>query len=207
MIDLLLSVGARPFAVALFLFGGLLSLEVVSLLFGGSLLALDFDGVDVDLDLDADIDGSWLSWLGLGQVPFLLWFASLLVGFAIAGLAIQSGALLVMNGMLHSWLAAGIALVPGLLFAREVGTLILRYMPQSESSAVSRRRLGGRTGVITQGTAQHDKPAEARVRDAHGNIQYLRVVPAPDAAPIPQGTEIYVQSNRDGTFTARALTE
>ena len=216
MLDMLLSPGGFPFAIALGLFLGLLALELLALLLGGSLFAFDMDAdvdldLDIDTDLDLDVDGglegasSFLTWLGLGEVPFIIWFASLLSGFGLSGLLIQSGAVAVLGAPLSPWIAAPLALIPGLLFAREVGTLVLRFMPKSETSAVARSRLGRRMGIVTQGTARPDSPAEARVRDAHGNLQYIRVIPAEGEDPIPQGSDILIMTEKNGVFHARNI--
>ncbi len=228
MLELLASGAVRPFAISLGLLAGLILLELFALMLGGSLLGADSDidaDVDFDADFDADLDieagveaveaevetglsagGGLLSWLGLGRVPFLIWVASLLAGFGLAGVLLQSAASALI-GPLPALLAALIALPPGLLFAREVSTLVARIMPKTESSAVSRRRLGGRVGTITQGTARPGNPAEARVRDAYGNLQYLRVVPADGIEAIEQGSDVLILRQRDGSFTATPLAD
>ena len=206
MIDLLLMAEARPFAIALALFGGLLALELLGLMVGLSMMSFDLD-VDVDVDVDADGDTGFLAALGIGEVPFILWFASFLVGYGLSGLALQGLAGATLGSPLSPWIMGVVALVPGLLFAREVGSVLLRLVRPEHNTAVSRNRLGRRTGIITQGTASADRPAEARVRDVHGNLQYIRVRPEPGRPDIPQGTEVYIRAQRDGTFTAVPLTD
>lgn len=208
MLDMLLSPNGFPFAIALGLFAGLLALELIALVVGGSLFAFDMDAdVDIDVDTEIDLDGdaSFLTWLGLGEVPFIMWFASLLAGFGLSGVLIQTGAVALFGAPLPAWGAALAAGIPGLLFAREVGTLILRFLPRTETSAVPRSQLGRRTGTVTQGTAREDSPAQARVRDRHGNLQYIRVIPAQGEDPIPQGSEIQVLTEKNGVFRARKL--
>ena len=56
MIDLLLYPSLLPFAIALGLLFGLMALELISALLGGTLLGLGNDA-DLDLDLDVDLDG------------------------------------------------------------------------------------------------------------------------------------------------------
>ncbi|MBB5514811.1 hypothetical protein FHS89_000817 [Rubricella aquisinus] len=229
-----LSSEMQPFFGAAALLAALIALEIIALLFGGSLLGLGSEAdvdIDVDLDLDADLDvdlpagveldldgpvagdemdvaqtaggmsGIWV-WLGLGQIPVIMWFGALLAGFSGAGVLIQYGAQAVLGAPLAPLWASLLALPLAVLFAREVGSLIARFMPKSESSAVSIRRLGSRPGVITQGTAREGSPAEARVRDVHGNLHYIRVVPAAGGTNIPQGTHVIILRDRDGTFRA-----
>ncbi|MEP3022974.1 MULTISPECIES: OB-fold-containig protein [Rhodobacterales] len=57
MATLLLDPALLPFTVALTLLFGLLALELMAVLFGGSLLGLDTDA-DLDIDLDVDFDVS-----------------------------------------------------------------------------------------------------------------------------------------------------
>ncbi|WP_316013122.1 OB-fold-containig protein [Roseobacter sp. HKCCA0434] len=213
MIESLAGAELRPFVISLGLLLLILALEVVSSLLGGSLLGGDVD-MDVDLDVDADFDvdadpdldtSGLLSWLGLGAVPFLVWLACVFAGFGMSGLVVQYLAEAIADAPAPMWIAVPVALVAALLFAREVGTLVLRYLPKAESSAVSRNRLGGRHGVVTGGTAREGSPAQARVRDAYGNIQYIRVVPLPGEAEIAEGTDILVMRGKGGVFTAAPL--
>ncbi|MEL7278270.1 MAG: OB-fold-containig protein [Pseudomonadota bacterium] len=219
MLDSLTLPEMLPFATALGLLAGLLLLEIIALIFGATLVGdagspdadLDLDG-DFDTDLDAEIDapgaaGGWLSWLGMGRVPFLIWFATVLVGFGLTGLIGQTALNATFGAMLPATLAGLLALPVALIFGREVGAVVAHLMPKSETSAISRRRLGGQVGVITQGTARLDSPVEARLRDRHGNLHYVRVIPAAGEAPIPQGTDVLILRAGDGTFTATPLAD
>lgn len=218
MFDAFLTSQMLPFTGAIGLLIGLVVLEGIALLFGGSLFGGDVNA-DVDLDTDFDFDADFdsdamvdvastegiLSWLGLGRIPIIMWFAAVLAGFGGAGYLIQVITLNVFGGMIPGALASILALPLALLFGREVGTVIARYMPKSETSSVSLKRLGGRTGVITQGTARASSAAEARVHDVHGNPHYIRVIPAEGTPEIPQGTEVLVLRDREGVFRAQAL--
>jgi hypothetical protein len=79
--------------------------------------------------------------------------------------------------------------------ARGFSRLFARLLPRNYSESVSETELGRRRGVITVGTAARGKPAEVRVTDRHGNIQYLRAEPAQDGTTLPQGTEVLVMRN------------
>ena len=65
---------------------------------------------------------------------------------------------------------------------------------------MSRRHLGGRRGVITQGTAARGRLAECRITDRHGNNQYIRVEPQEDGVEIPQGTDVIVLRPKGGIY-------
>ena len=211
MLDLLLTGPFVPFTFALALLAGLLALEIVLALVGGTLLGL---GADADLDADfargfeggfdapgAEIDGADAggpaapqgpaAWLGLHDAPAMIWLAAALLGFGVSGLAIQALAEAVARP-LPGPLAALPALALGLAFARGFGRVLARLIPRTETSAQSARQLARRTGVVTQGTAARGRPAEVRVTDRHGNVHFLRAEPLRDDVVIPQGVEVVV---------------
>lgn len=239
MFDLLLTAPMVPFTLSLALLMGLLTLELVFALLGGTLLGmgadpdLDIDldvggldtpdldiagfeaaGIDIDAFADADIDlgdfeladpvaeadvaapSGTTAWLGIGQVPTILWIAALLLGFGVSGVLIQS----VVSGVLGSPLPATFAALPalfaGLWFARGFGKTLARLIPKTESAALSRRAFGRRLGKVTQGTARRGSLAEVRVTDRHGNFHYLRAEPLADNDVIEQGTEVLVLRER-----------
>ena len=77
-------------------------------------------------------------------------------------------------------LALPLAILAGRWFARTLARLV----PKTETSAINRRSLGGRRGVIAQGTAVRGRPAQARVRDGYGNTHYVRVEPVDATRPL-----------------------
>ncbi len=178
---------------------------------GPDLDAPDLDGPDLDApnpdavsDLAAAHDtghaspdasgpsgpSGFAGWLGFGEVPFILWLAGILTAFGLSGYVVQVIATSIGGAMLPGFVAAALALLPGLrlgaLTARAVGKLL----PKTETTAISIRSLGNRRGVIVQGTARRGRPAQARIRDAYGNWHYVRVEPVDEGVEIPQGTEI-----------------
>jgi hypothetical protein len=252
-----------PFSVAIGLVAGLLLLEIVALMLGGSLFGTDTDefgvdaGVDADaaLDIDgadglnvdaggadldagfdtADLDGAdfdgpdldgtdvdgtdlgtdapvgagtgILSWLGFGEVPFAIWLAGMLTAFGLVGYGMQVGAAAVFGAMLPAVPAAALAIIPALWAGRGVARAIGRLVPKTYSEAVSQRHLGGRTGVIATGTASVGRPAQARVTDRYGNIQYLRVEPFKPGETLTEGTEIVVLWGKGPVYQAMPLDE
>jgi hypothetical protein len=253
-----------PFSVAIGLVAGLLMLEIVALLLGGSLFGADADGIDIDTGVDAevgldlegadglsvdaqgpdfggpdfdgpdfdgadfdgaDVDGpdidstdagaespvgagsGILSWLGIGEVPFAIWLAGMLTAFGLVGYGLQVGAVSIFGALLPAVPAAALALVPALWAGRGVARAIGRLVPRTHSEAVSQRHLGGRIGVITTGTAAVGRPAQARVTDRYGNIQYLRVEPFKPGKTLTEGTEIAVLWGRGPVYQAVPLDE
>lgn len=230
MFDLYLTGPFVPFTIALALLFGLLALEIVLGLLGGTLLGLGADAdFDVDLDIDApDIDAFDIdfgdadphlfdfaepevdadlpeaevapagpaSWLGIGKMPVLIWMAALLLGFGVSGFALQS----VFSGLFGLLIPASLAAIPaalaGIWFAKNFGAGFARALPKTETTAMSERHLGRRTGVVTQGTAKRGRPSEVKVKDRHGNVHYLRGEPLKDDDEIPAGTEVLVLRHR-----------
>ncbi len=207
-----------PFTIAIGLLFGLMLLELVAALLGGSLLGMEADAdVDLDLDLDAgadldfeadfdvdadldadmDIDTAEPSFslagqLGMGKAPFMVWLAALLLAFGLGGLVLQTGLTSVIGSPLPAWMA-GLAMAPvGLWFTAKFSGLFARVLPKTESQAMSKNHLGRRRGVVSQGTAARGRPAEVRVQDRYGNTHYLRAEPLRDEEEIAQGTEVLV---------------
>ena len=224
-IEFLLAPGMAPFTGAFALVAGLLLVELVMVMLGGSLIGdgegpeLDADAdvggdidadfeadvdADVDLDADADLDAGAdhaaptgiAGWLGFGEVPFIIWLAGILTAFGLSGYVLQLVSGNVYNVLLHPVLAAAIALLPGLRIGRTVARTLGRLVPKTETSAISRRSLGDRRGVVVQGTARRGHPAQARVRDGHGNLHYVRVEPIDDGVEIPTGTVVLIRGGR-----------
>lgn len=230
MFDLYLTGPYVLFTIALALLFGLLALEIVLGLLGGTLLGL---GADADLDVDFDADmpdmaeldidfgnadphlfdfaepevdaelpeadapsGGPAEWLGVGKMPVLIWIAALLLGFGATGFALQSFVASLLTFPLPPILAAFPAALAGIWFARNFGATFARLLPKTETTAMSERHLGRRTGVVTQGTARRGSPSEVKVKDRHGNTHYLRGEPLKDDEEIPAGTEVLVLRHR-----------
>ncbi|MEP4196697.1 MAG: OB-fold-containig protein [Aliishimia sp.] len=214
-----------PFSFALGLLFGLMALELIIALLGGTLFGM---GADLDLDTDFDVgldagldgvDGLDLGdadldfelgdlgeapdvlpgamdgpgdWLGISRAPVMVWFAALLLGFGLTGLILQTLLQNLAGAAFPTSLAVLISGVFGVGFAKRFARVFARFIPKTESAALSERSLGRRKGIVSQGTAARGKPAEVRIIDGHGNTHYLRAEPLRDEAEIPQGTEVLV---------------
>ncbi len=187
MLDFIAAPGNLPFAVALTL-----------MLLIGIVEALGLGASAAQFDLDADADGgALLDWLGFGRVPLLMLLVVFLASFGLVGLALQQTA-----GPLPAWLAAAIAAVAALPVTGLGARALARIMPQDETTAVSLETLVGRRGTITVGTARSGSPAQARVRDVHGQSHYVMVEPHDPTRVIAEG-ETVLLIRRDGhLFTA-----
>lgn len=230
MFEFLLHPAFAPFTAALAIFFGLLALEVILSFVGGSLLGGDGVDLDAEVDLDVadvadfemdlsefeaegldpDIEAPETpgtsnvgpaAWLGLGRMPFLIWFAALLLAFGLSGLGLQSLLRDQFGVTLPAILPAIPAAMIGLWFARSFGALFARLLPKTETQAISTRRLARRRGVVSQGTARRGKPAEVRVVDQFGNAHHIRAEPYSAEDVLEQGTEVLVvRVARDDKF-------
>ena len=229
MFDLLLSGPYVPFTVALALLFGLLALEVLLSLLGGSLLGLDADAdldvdldvdmdvdfdVDVDLDLDApDLDADFELETGandgLASAGPAAWLGMgrmptlIWLAALLLGFGLSGVVLQSLAASVWAPLPAMVASVPaataGIWFARTFGAVFARVLPKTETTAMSARHLGRRIGVVTQGTARRGAPSEVKVTDRHGNIHYLRAEPLKDDVEIPRGTRVLVLRHQADT--------
>ena len=203
MFETLVSAPYMPFTAALALLAALVVLELALLLVGGSLIG----GAEVDAELDlSEIDAAetaapskpdaapsgLASLLGLGKVPLLIWLGAFLAGFGLSGYTAQT-----LTQSLLGLTAPALALVPlaavaGIGIARVYGAAFARLIPGTETSAQSAAALSRLRGVVSQGTARAGQPAEVRVTDRHGNLQFLRAEPLDRSAEIRQGQEVLV---------------
>lgn len=199
-----------PFAAAL----ALMAMLAVAQLLGAGDLVGDADA-DFDAAADAVADGvggdslsaggfvdGLTSLIGLGRVPFLIWFAMLLFLFAAVGVSVQALAENLLGSPLHPGLAgvaAGLLALPfnGVL-SRPVGAII----PRDQTTAISVEHLVGRDATIQIGTARSGSPARGKVIDMFGQPHFVMVEPHDPGAEIHEG-EIVLLVRRDGeTFYA-----
>ncbi len=217
MIEILLQPQAYLFTISLAIVLGLFILEIISLILGGSIMAIGSDTADIDVDLDIDFDldidldagadvgiavppTGFLRWIGIADVPFLIWLVSFLTLFGLIGLILLSIVASLTGWIMPGLLAGVIAFFPTVRATKFIANTIATIMPKTESSAMSKRFLGGHHGVISQGIAKRGKPAEAKIKDRHGNTHYLRVEPLDDKDEIPQGASVHVIRKRSGMF-------
>jgi hypothetical protein len=140
-------------------------------------------------------------------VPALIWLAAFLLGFGAGGVLLQN-----LASALYAPLPALIAIPAvtfgALGFARGFGGVFARLLPKTETQSVARSSLARRMGVVTQGTARRDAPAEVRVTDRYGNSHYLRAEPMRDTDAISKGTEVLVLRHRpSGGFRLVVLSD
>lgn len=197
------------FSVALGVVAILFVIELGGLLVGAQ-LSDALDGLfDVDLDhhgphIDASATGltKALAWLHFGRIPLLMLIVLFLLGFGLSGLIVQRLAAALVGSPGPALLASIPALVVGTGLVRLGAPVIARIMPQDETTAVSRESFVGRLAVITQGTARKGSPAEARLRDEHGQAHYVMVEPDLDDELFKPGEEVLIVSAQRHLFRA-----
>jgi hypothetical protein len=138
-----------------------------------------------------------LAWLGMGKAPFVLWLASLLLGFGLTGTVLVNVVSGSLGFALPLVLSLPVAVFAGVWFAGRFATVFAAILPKTETQVLSRSRLARRRGVITQGTARRGHPAEVRVTDYWGNLHYIRAEPLADDDVLDRGTEVLVLRHRE----------
>ncbi|MBU0960280.1 MAG: YqiJ family protein, partial [Proteobacteria bacterium] len=103
-----------------------------------------------------------------------------------------------------------IASVPAVMCAlptvRVCGGLLGKYMPKDETYVVSEKSFLGQIATITMGTARDNNPAQAKLKDQHGQTHYILVVPDNPAASFQQGDKTIIVSQNGSIFKVIANT-
>ena len=174
-------------------------------------------GVDVDMDLDVGVDldisqnsppafSRFLGWLRVGQVPILVLLIVFLTAFGLLGLSMQA----IVYSMTGHYLPGTIAWLPILLatlpLVRVGGGLLAMVIPQDETDAVAESTFIGRIAVITIGVARWQYPAQAKLKDEHGQSHYVMVEPLNKQDEFPQGIAVLLTQQHGSVFRAVANT-
>lgn len=174
-----------PFSVAIAVMLIIALMEGVTTLLGAglsSLLETLLPEIDIGWDVDAgEQPGSvirFLSWLRVGEVPFLMLLVIFLTAFGLLGWAVQGLADELIGSYVPASLAGGVSLLLSLPMVRGVAGMLNRVMPKDESEAVSSESFIGKLATITLGQASSGKPSQAKLRDEFGLTHYVMVEPA-----------------------------
>ncbi|SEQ21221.1 Protein of unknown function [Amphritea atlantica] len=207
MFEFLTLSGNFPFTLSLTVMVILALLEgaglVVGLAFSSMLetllpdLSVDVDAADIP---DSGLISRILGWFYIGQVPFLVLLIILLTYFGLAGLFVQSMYRAVTGHLLYNWLAIIPATLLTLPLTRVSVKGVASVLPKDESEAVSSDSFIGRVAVVTTGTARVGSPAQAKVKDQHGQTHYLMVEPDKHQPDQPQGSQVLIIKQQQSTF-------
>lgn len=199
MFEFILATENIPFSVALAIMLCIAALEGVGALFGlGVSTFLETLMPDFDLDVDGpDIESSttlshFISWLRIGEVPFLILVIIFLTAFGLLGLITQKISIGVTGHFLSGWIAVLPALFGSLPCVRLFGNVFAKLVPQDETEAVSEDSFIGRIAVITLGKATSGSPAEARLKDEHQQSHYIMVEPDNENDTLETGVHVLI---------------
>lgn len=195
MLDFITAPANAPFGVALVLMLMIGTVEAIGLGLGAA---------DIDMDAHAHGDTDLLGWLGVGQVPLLMLIVVLLALFGLTGLVLQQAAAALLGSPLSPWVAAPVALVAALPLTGISARGLARVLPADETTAVGLDSLVGRRATVTVGNAKRGSPAQARVRDVHGQSHYVMVEPTGDNEIIAAGETLLLVRREGNLFTGLA---
>lgn len=167
-----------PFAISFVVMIGIGLIEAVGLGLGN---------LDGDAGIEHGTETGFLDWLGIGEIPVLIWLTSLLGCFTLAGLAVQQVAASLTGAPLQWAIASVGALVAGVPLNTLVANGLARIMPGFETTAISTEGLLRHRGTILEGVARRGSPARAKVIDQHGQAHVVMVEPHEDFDVIASG--------------------
>jgi membrane protein implicated in regulation of membrane protease activity len=188
-------------------------LEIVLLVIGGGSQGfleqflpegLEHGQVEVSLDKPQSLTVYTFDWLGIGRLPLLIWLVVFLTTFALFGYIIQGILYSSIGYMITPWLIAPISLMFSAPILHWSSRALVRLMPRDETTAIYSDELIGRTATIILGTAKRNSPAQARVKDQHGQTHYVMVEPETDESYI-QGQDVVLTQKTNVGFQAISL--
>ena len=170
------------------------TLELLSLMLGG--ITEWFDTIVPDTDIDGP-EMSFLSYLCIGRVPFLIWLVIFLLSFGLTGIIVQ----LLLNSFFGFYLPALIAFIAILpisaLPTRYIAIAVNKVLPKDETAAISQNEFAGHRATIVIGSSYRNHPAQARFKDIHGTTHYIMVEPNREDDVYTAGEEVIIVTKSD----------
>ncbi|MBT3136657.1 YqiJ family protein [Alteromonas sp. ALT199] len=204
MTDVLLSPSNFWFSIALIAVFFVFILELVSTIFGASLLGLGDDFAE--LDGEGFLSTSVANWLNINKVPFLIYLVVLLTLFGLIGLILNGITASVLSFTLPALMSVPLAFLIGLLITAKTVKIFASVLPSVESSAVNSEDFIGSVAEITIGKASRGNPAEAKFTDHYSQPHFVLVEPFEDEELFAQGERvILVQKNQHSWLATRYL--
>lgn len=156
---------------------------------------------DIGIEQDVSLLTKTADWLGIGRVPLLIWLVVFLTSFALSGFILQA----ILNSLLGHVLTAWLAVPLGFMIAAPIVHVLCRILvhliPSDETTAIYSDELIGRTAQIILGDARPNSPAQAKVKDQHGQTHYILVEPEHDEI-YKQGQEVVLTQKTKVGFQA-----
>lgn len=214
MWDLIVAPENRIFGIAMMLMLMLGLLEIISVLVGGISEWLDnllpdslAEAARTEVGMEmagAGVFIRFLSWLYVGKIPLLILMVVFLAVFSLLGYFIQNIWHQFFGFYLNGWLAAWLVWFTCLPVVRMIAAAVYKIMPKDETTAVDQESLVGRVGVVILGEARIGSPAQAKVKDQHGQQHYVMVEPDVDGEVLKQGEAVLLISVVGVVFRAIA---
>lgn len=216
MIQGLFEAPRLPFTVSLLVMGCIAALELLTMIWGAAASHL-LDSAIAHADADAGGDvaddaalgdhgdspfASLLDVLGVGKVPLLVLIVLYTCSFGVLGLALQAIVTHVRGAPLDARLAAPVTLVVMVPVVRLLASGLSRVFPKEQTAAVPRSSFVGKLATITLGTAARGAPAQAKLRDQHGQAHYVLVEPASEQEQFVAGTTVVLVEQSGVLFRA-----
>lgn len=193
------------FAVCLTVCSCIFLLELIGLLVGFSNDYLDNmlpDALKVDLDGVNASHGFLVtlsSWIYLGRMPFLIWLIVFFGGWGVTGLVLQNLVTDYFGNPFIALIAVPVAFLINLFVVRYVSMVLKRILPTDETYAIDSKELVGLEAEIVIGTAKLNFPAQAKVKDQHGTMHYIMVIPQSDVE-YKQGDKVIITEQENNYF-------
>lgn len=179
-------------------------LELVSTVFGVSLLGLGDDFAE--LDGEGFLNTSFANWLNINKVPFLIYLVVLLTLFGLTGLIINGITASALGFTLPAFVSVPLAFVISLLVTARTVKIISGLLPSVESSAVNSDDFIGSVAEITIGKASRGNPAEAKFTDHYSQPHFVLVEPFEEEELFTKGERvILVKKNQHSWLATRYL--
>ncbi|WP_421131781.1 OB-fold-containig protein [Alteromonas sp. A079] len=188
MFDVLLSPSNFWFSIALSAVIFVCLLEVVSIMFGVSLLGLSDDAGDINSD--GLMGSEFASWLNINKVPFLIWFIVFLSWFCALGFLLNGITGTLLNISLPVFVSVAFASASALFTTSKTATVIAAVLPSIQTSAQNNDDFVGAVATVTIGNASKSNPAEAKFTDSFSQPHYVLVEPIEDNALFKQGESV-----------------
>jgi hypothetical protein len=209
MIEFLLASANFPFTISLAIMLIIAIIEGITTMLGSGIFSfLDAMLPEIDLDVDTPDLGhhgsfaKFLAWIRIGEVPGIILLVLLLTSYGLFGLAIQLFGQALTGKLFPALLVSIPALFLSFFMVRALGSILAKIIPQDETDAVSEETFVGRVAVITLGQARRGKPAQAKLRDAHGQTHYVMVEPDSPDIIFEQGQTILLTEQSGAVFHA-----
>ena len=189
-----------PFLLALLFLLAIAITEGLALLIGFSLSGwLDhaFPDLTHEVNLEASSE-SWLGWLHIGKVPLLVVVTVFLTAFAVLGFCINGLAYALFGIYPSAFISVPLAFLGSLPIVRLCSAGLARLILRDETSAEPLDKLVGRTAIIINGTAKLNYPAQARVKNEHGQTLYVHVEPDDESIQLEEGESVLLVKQLSG---------